>query len=625
MLLAIAYLLLTFAAGWLALSLARIRLSWVETACVSFMAGFALLTPLTFLLSWAFGIGAGAILGLAGALLAVALMWRRLDWRLLLDRTEIVFLAAVLLGVAAVFVHSHLELTKDGFVVAANSHGDLMYHLRVMNSFAYSNNFPPQEPIFAGEPLKYHFFFDFYSAVLLVLGLGFVQAMIVPEIIMAACLFALIFCFASRFCSSRAAGFFAAFIFAFSGGLAYLFAYSPGMGASGLAAGVHGMYISNTLQFVFGNILETLEAQRPLLAGLALFCAVLLLLFAALRAFPEEGRGGKAKKKADALPAVAACGVLTGLCPLIHGYVFIGLAIAGAAAIIVYSGNRLRDLALFLGLAGLVAAPAALFLLQGHGSGYPKLNLYWEADTPADAVVFYLKNFGLSLALIAGGLALSDWKKRFWYAGMCGVFVLANVMQFQWFEFDNYKFIAIWYLAGSFFAAALLAELARRGGTLGAALALALLLAATVDGLAVQEYNWDNRYAVFGLEEKAMADWVIGNTPPKTVFITSTSHTQPIPTLTGRSIVVGPFAWVAPHGLDQGARNDEVLEVYSGADGARAVLGKYGVGYVVVGPYETDSMQVNEQFFEESGLFVKVYDQVLDGKRWRLYKVSGLP
>ena len=615
MLLALACLAAAFLVGLLAVSESGLKLSGVEKLCASFVAGFAVFAPATFVIALAIGMERGALLGVAAALLVVLALRRRIDWSFPFSWAELAFLALALAASAVALQHDQLELSKDGFLVAANSHGDLMYHLRVINSFAYSSNFPPQEPIYAGEPLKYHFLFDFFSATLLTLGFGLAQAVLVPAVFMMACLFALIFCFGSRFCGSRAAGLFAAFLFAFSGGWAYLLAYSPGIGFGELAKSVHDMYIENKSQFVFGNILETaLEAQRPFLAGFALFMAVMLMMLMALGAF---GRREAGKSSAS---AILLCGVLAGLSPLIHGYVFVGLLVSATAACLVFSGRKLRDLALFLAPAFVLAAPAAIFLLQGHGSGYPKLNIFWEADNLPDSLVFYVKNLGLYLPLLLGGLALADRKRRLFYLGPCALFLLANVAQLQWFEFDNYKLIAIWYLVGAFFAAGLLAELARRGGWLGVAVAAALLLVAGVDGILTFDYDWTNRYAVFGADEMGMAQWVIENTPAGAVFLTGQGHVHPLATLTGRRTVLGPYAWVVPHSLDYGTRSDEIHEVYSGGAEAAAVIGKYGVGYVVVGPYESE-LRPNESFFA-GPLFRKVYDENVGRDRWRIYEVK---
>src|ERR1700719_621478 len=52
---------------------------------------------------------------------------------------------------------------STGFI---NNLGDLPFHLSAISSFAQGNNFPPEDPVFAGAPFTYPFLSDFLSAIL---------------------------------------------------------------------------------------------------------------------------------------------------------------------------------------------------------------------------------------------------------------------------------------------------------------------------------------------------------------------------------------------------------------------------------------------------------------------------
>jgi hypothetical protein len=45
-----------------------------------------------------------------------------------------------------------------------NNFGDLPFHLSVITSFAFGNNFPPEDPTYAGVRFTYPFISDFVSA-----------------------------------------------------------------------------------------------------------------------------------------------------------------------------------------------------------------------------------------------------------------------------------------------------------------------------------------------------------------------------------------------------------------------------------------------------------------------------
>src|SRR6185312_8665290 len=51
-----------------------------------------------------------------------------------------------------------------------NNFGDLPFHISVITSFAYGNNFPPEDPTYAGVRFTYPFLTDFISAIFLRCG-----------------------------------------------------------------------------------------------------------------------------------------------------------------------------------------------------------------------------------------------------------------------------------------------------------------------------------------------------------------------------------------------------------------------------------------------------------------------
>jgi uncharacterized membrane protein len=52
-------------------------------------------------------------------------------------------------------------------------------------------------------------------------------------------------------------------------------------------------------------------------------------------------------------------------------------------------------------------------------------------------------------------------------------------------------------------------------------------------------------------------------------------------------------------GLDYSQRNAEIQRIYSGAPDADALLSRYGVDYVLIGPSEFAEFTVNEQFWSQ--------------------------
>ena len=60
-----------------------------------------------------------------------------------------------------------------------NNFGDLPFHLSVITSFAFGNNFPPEDPTYAGVRFTYPFLSDFVSAVFVKCGADLRESMLV--------------------------------------------------------------------------------------------------------------------------------------------------------------------------------------------------------------------------------------------------------------------------------------------------------------------------------------------------------------------------------------------------------------------------------------------------------------
>ncbi len=58
----------------------------------------------------------------------------------------------------------------DELVVSANTWADMGLHIALSRSFSVASNYPTQYPFFAGEPIRYHFGFDFFFAGMLQKG-----------------------------------------------------------------------------------------------------------------------------------------------------------------------------------------------------------------------------------------------------------------------------------------------------------------------------------------------------------------------------------------------------------------------------------------------------------------------
>src|SRR5262249_50222253 len=99
-------------------------------------------------------------------------------------------LPAVLFSISAailwiVFDHAVYETADVLYTGVINNFGDLPFHLSVITSFAYGNNFPPEDPTYAGVRFTYPFLTDFVSAIFVHCGATLRESMFIENIVVA--------------------------------------------------------------------------------------------------------------------------------------------------------------------------------------------------------------------------------------------------------------------------------------------------------------------------------------------------------------------------------------------------------------------------------------------------------
>jgi len=115
-----------------------------------------------------------------------------------------------------------------------NNFGDLAFHLHLITSWVYADNFPPQAPFFSGIPLRYPYLADAYSALYWFATGGLKGAMVIPSMVMGWAFILLLYEFGRRLTLSRVAASLLPLIFLLGGSMGWclwfkdLFSEGPG-------------------------------------------------------------------------------------------------------------------------------------------------------------------------------------------------------------------------------------------------------------------------------------------------------------------------------------------------------------------------------------------------------------
>jgi len=508
---------------------------------------------------------------------------------------------------------------------------DYPWHTSLITSLVYSDTFtfPVQNPQFPGMQTHYPFIFDFYSAILMKTGFTLRSSILVPNICFQLALFGLLYHLAFRLTNSKAAGIGATALFVLAG----------------FPAGLQEINIH-----FLNPIYAVIMPQRTAIIGLAVSFVVYLLLYHAL--FSEHEEGTRAAR--ERYQEVFAAGALIGLLPYIHAHSFmatgfVGLCLAGF--MLLARKDWRTPCFLFLPLL-LFALPQVLQIRSDVSEGFFAFFPGW-ADTNRDMIMsfdwssaaaslssavksallvetFWALNAGGLFILFTFGFLKAKEETRIFSVPFLLLFVLANLIKFQPWYFDNYKLLLHW-LALTCAMAPLtflwVRELTgRRTKTVVAVVLAAVLFGSTIFGLVTHASMLEQRYVVWSGEEIVMADWLRENTPPDALFLTSTAHNHPIPSLTGRARVMGYEGWLWSHGIPWTSVTQRKADMKAMYEGNYSLLQEYGVEYICIGPYERgfakeNRFELNESSFEDERRFELIYGETLTGSQWRIYRV----
>jgi hypothetical protein len=469
-----------------------------------------------------------------------------------------------------------------------NLWADWSQHLGDVSSFAYGGNFPPVHPRLAGHGFPYHYLTSVTAAAMVQLGLDPIVALPLQSYVFSLALLLGLYAFACRLTADRVTAAIAVALFLIGGGWGFWLPVREAFRTPGaLSALIHAPWdrgAEEAANFRWPNFYYALIApQRAYLYGLPLGLLTLRLL-------PGAGAGGGRR-------TFALAGIVAGLLPLAHQGTLLSLALITPFLVLLYPG---RGWLIFFAVWALVAAPQLLLLLGGGAGalGAFRFHVGWIAQ-PDPWIWFWLKNLGLIAPLAVGGLlwpaALPGASRRF-LIGLMPAFLIANLFLFQPWDWDNTKILTFWYLGISILCAAALVRMWRKWTGPVARLALAALFASMVLSGALLDLNQligRDRHLMLTTEELELARMIRERTPRGSLFAAGLRHNHPVTMLTGRRVLLGYPAWLWSQGMDVSREERDVRAILAYAPEAPALMARYGVDYVVIGPEEFRKLGAN--------------------------------
>ena len=575
----------------------------------------ALITALAEL-ALAYLVGVGRASALLGTLLALvlgmlALLTARTRVRQDFDRVrrfrlsaswpELLLLAAAWAWVLVILSRAYHYTPQGLYVGGVGFYADWAAHLTYAGAFAYGHNLPPQMPLDPPHRLGYPFLIDFWAAELVPLGASLTAALVYTSGLLLLAFPAVMYLAVKRVLGGRLAPILAVLVFCLGGGLGFV-ALVPELLRLGPGVLIHlpRLYTQDSsanLQWL-NPVLAYMIPQRSVLFGFSLALITTALLFG------PQGAGRR---------GLLALGALSGLTPLAHVHAW-GTEVALPAFSV--RPAAWRRWATYFVPALVLGLPVVLWLVAG-GVAQLRWQAWWLADTAGhhdSPLWFWFKNTGFLIPAMAAGFVWSKTLPPTLGRRLAPIwlwFLVPNFIVFQPWDWDNTKFFAYWALIGSIPAAAFLARLfahSRWAAGAAALLLVSLCLAGALD-LSRALDPAQNTFQFTDAGGVRVAAWARQDTPPQAIFLVAPQHNSPIPTLAGRKVVEGYPGWLWTYGLrDWATRTGAVETMLEGKSGTLALIRRYHVSYVLIGPQELDLWHADAAYWAASG-FQKVYSE----------------
>jgi len=516
----------------------------------------------------------------------------------------------------------------DGlYTGVTNNYGDLPFHLGVITRFALGENVPPEHPAYAGVRFTYSFLSDFVAAIFVRTGMSLRGAMLVENLVLAISLIGLLYVWARDLTRDRLAALLTPALVLLSGGLGWWLLVPELIGSEGgfvsvLAHLPHDYTIMTGTDWRWGNMITALLVpQRSIVLGLPVAIIIFTLWWKSFEATVPETRGSDSvgaaswalrdlSRPASAVQAISvtrrmvAAGVLTGLLPLVHAHSYAVVMAMGACLALTI--GRLRMWVPFFAVSLSLSVPQIIWLAADTSVETERFvgwHLGWDHGNQ-NVLWFWLKNTGalIPLVLVAvfwrGNRAPVQRPLLRFYLPFTICFLIPNVLILAPWIWDNIKVLIYWHVASAPLVALVLVRLWRGGGVLrvvSAALAISLMLAGALDVWRVVSHASELR--MFTREGIEFAELVRHTVPARSLILHAPTYNHPV-FLSGRRSLMGYPGHVWSHGLPYASREADIRQIYSGAPEAVALIERYGVEYVVVGPLERDMIQVDDSFFQ---------------------------
>ena len=260
-------------------------------------------------------------------------------------------------------------------------------------------------------------------------------------------------------------------------------------------------------------------------------------------------------------------GAILGVLPFWHTHTFIFFSITSLIfAVWLMKENfkkTLLDFFLMFMVALVIAIPFLFLFFSNHQVGqFLHTSLGWQNGNE-NILLFWFKNSLLTIPLALLGFWFVKHDQKIFFVPAFVVFIIANLIIFQPWDWDNIKLLSWSFLFFAILAGFLLAKYAQKGIVARAIVGVIILISVASGSLSLA-LQLKNKYVIYDKADIDLADWAKKNTQVDDIFVIDPFPNHPIPGLSGRLVYMGYPGHLWVHGIDYGKREREVHQILAG-------------------------------------------------------------
>jgi len=447
--------------------------------------------------------------------------------------------------------------------IATKAWSDFGAHIPLIRVFSLGNNWPPEYPLFPGEPIRYHFLFYFLIGMLEKVGVRIDLALNIPSIVGFAGLMIGIAILAQKLFNDKRITVLSVLFFLFNGSLSWIrffIAHPPS---------IHSFQdiVTNTTFPSFapwgdGDIsafwnLNIYTNQRHL--GAAFSLALLFIgILLHIEKLPWK------KQKLFLIIEIAILAVL----PYFHQPILIMLAVFMLCYFVLLP--KLRVSLFLIGTLGILCVIPQIIPLLSHTKTFSFAPGYLMTTplTISNVILYWTQNLGLHFFLIPLGWIFAPLRIKKITLPLFFLFLIPNLFQFAVEMAANHKFFNFYLILGNMLSAYLLVRVYTYRWKYKLLQFLSrictficgffLIFSGIIDFFPIAN---DTHSVLQDIPQNEIAIWIQNNTPKNAVFLNSSYFFHPA-SIAGRKIFMGwpYFTWSA--GYNSNTRAQEIKLLY---------------------------------------------------------------